>query len=182
MANQKQPIALVEYKGRKHLTKDEIAARRSSEVDAPADKVVPPKYLNAKQKAEFERLAAELLPLEIVSNLDTGELARYVVAESLYAKFTKQMQQLPKKKAKRMRREAAERGEPIPKDMTDEELALELEQDLSVLQNRYFDQCEKSAKALGLNITSRCRLIIPKAPEAPRGNKFARFDRGEQTG
>lgn len=181
MANPRQPIDLITYKGRKHLTAAEIAERRSSEIDAPADNIAPPKYLNKKQKAEFASLVDELAPLGILANIDAGELARYVVAHSLYGKYAKLMDQLPKKKAKRMRREAEERGEPIAADITDEELALELEQELSVLLARYFDQCEKTARALGLNITSRCRLIIPKAPEPPKENKFTRFE-GVQTG
>jgi len=182
MPNQRQPVSLIEYKGRTHLTKAEIAERRSSEINAPADKVEPPKYLNSKQKEEFNRLAAELIPLDIVSNLDTGELARYVVAHSLYERYTKQMRQLPKKKAKRMRRQAEENGTPIDDDVSDEELALDLEQELSDLQHRYFDQCEKTARALGLNISARCKLVIPKAPEPPKQNKFTRFEKGEETG
>lgn len=180
--NQKQPVNLVDYKGRKHLTKAEKAERVSSEIHAPADNIVAPKYLNKKQQDEFYELSGELEQLDIMSNLDTGELARYVVAHSLYQRYTKLMRQLPAKKAKRMRREAEAEGKPIPKDVTDEELALELEDELSSLQARYFDQCEKCARALGLNITSRCRLVIPKAPAAPPTNKFSRFEKGEQTG
>ena len=176
MPNPRQPINLIAYKGRKHLTAAELSARQSSEVNAPGDNIEPPKYLNKKQQAEFSALADELAPLDILANIDAGELARYVVAHSLYAKYTKLMRQLPRKKAKRMRREAEERGEPIAADVTDEELALELEQELSALQARYFDQCEKTARALGLNITSRCRLIIPKAPEPPKENKFSQFE------
>lgn len=176
MPNQRQPINLIAYKGRKHLTAAEIAERQSSEIDAPADNIQPPKYLNKKQQNEFLALVDELTPLNILANIDAGELARYVVAHSLYAKYTKMIDKLPKKKAKRMRREAEERGEPISEDVTDEELALELDQELSALQARYFDQCEKTARALGLNITSRCRLIIPKAPEPQKENKFSRFE------
>ena len=131
MPNPRQPINLIAYKGRKHLTAAEISARQSSEVNAPSDNIEPPKYLNKKQQTEFTALAAELAPLDILANIDAGELARYVVAHSLYAKYTKLIHQLPKKKAKRMRREAEERGEPIAADVTDEELALELEQELS---------------------------------------------------
>ena len=42
MAGQKQPIDLVVMKGKKHLTKAEIEARKNSEVTAPNDKVKPP--------------------------------------------------------------------------------------------------------------------------------------------
>ncbi len=182
MSNQKQPVNLLDYKGRKHLTKEELAERNASEVHAPSDNIEPPKFLNAKQKAEFERLAAELEPLDIVSNLDTGELARYCVALSLYERYTKRLQQAPKKKAARLRREAIAAGKALPEDMTDDELSLDLETDLAKLQDKYFQQCETTARALGLTITSRCRLVIPKAPEAPKPNRFDRFGKTEQTG
>lgn len=182
MPNQKQPGKLVDFKGRKHLTKVEIAERNSCEVDAPSDNIAPPKFLNAKQKAEFLRLAAELEPLDILSNLDTGELARYCVALSMYERYTKLLLRTPKRKAARLRREAAEAGEPIPEDMTDEELALDVEADLVKLHDKYFNQCETAARALGLNITSRCRLIIPKAPPAQPSNKFSGYDKTAQTG
>jgi len=177
MPNQKQPIDLIAYKGRKHLTKNEIRERASSEVDAPADNIEIPKFLNAKQKQEYIRLAEELLRVGIMSNLDTGELARYCVALSLYERYTKLMRSAPKKKAARLRREAAAKGEAIPDDVSDEELALDMEADLAALQNKYFLQCETTARALGLHITSRCRLIIPKAPELPPANKFSRFEK-----
>lgn len=177
MPNQKQPVELIQFKGRKHLTKDEISQRQSAEISAPCDNLVPPAYLNAKQREEFISLAAELAPLGILGNVDAGELARYCVAHWFYGKYTKLLQKSPKKKANRLRREAAEAGTPISPDIGDEELALDLEVELANLQGKYFDQCEKTAKSLGLCITSRCRLIIPTAPPAQPSNKFARFDK-----
>ena len=178
MPKQKEPIDLLQYKGRKHLTKDEIAARNASEVHAPCDNIETPKYLNKKQKAEFERLRSELEPLGIVSNLDTGELARYCVALSLWERYTKLLGRAPKKIAKRVRAQAAagENPEYIPEDYPDELLVLDEVAQLAKLQNLYFNQCETCARALGLNITSRCRLIIPHTPEAPPENKFSRFE------
>ena len=70
MPNQKQPIDLIAYKGRKHLTKNEIRERASSEVDAPADNIEIPKFLNAKQKQEYIRLAEELLRVGIMDGGD----------------------------------------------------------------------------------------------------------------
>jgi len=176
MPKQREPIDLLTYKGRKHLTKDEIAERNASEVHAPSDNIVPPKGLNKVQRAEFERLAAELEPLGIVSNLDTGELARYCVALSLWERYTKLLGKAPKKLAKRVRERAEEDGSPIPDDTPDELLALDEIEALSKLQHRYFNQCETCARSLGLCITARCRLIIPQAPEAPTPNKFERFE------
>ena len=44
MAGQRQPTDLVVMKGKKHLSKAEIAARKDAEVVAPNDKVRPPAY------------------------------------------------------------------------------------------------------------------------------------------
>jgi hypothetical protein len=50
MAGQRQPTDLVVMKGKKHLTKAEIEARKNAEVVAPNDKVKPPAYLTPEQK------------------------------------------------------------------------------------------------------------------------------------
>lgn len=43
---------------------------------------------------------------------------------------------------------------------------------LAILQDRYFRQCRQGAADFGLTVSSRCRLIVPKAPETPKKNKF----------
>ena len=59
MAGQRQPIALVQAKGKKHLTKAEIAERERTEVKAPSDRVTPPSYLTATQKKAFRKTAGD---------------------------------------------------------------------------------------------------------------------------
>jgi P27 family predicted phage terminase small subunit len=39
------------------------------------------------------------------------------------------------------------------------------------------DELRKLASDLGLTISSRCKLVVPKAPEKKSENKFSRFDR-----
>lgn len=56
MAGQRQPTDLVVMKGKKHLTKAEIEARKNAEVVAPNDKVKPPAYLTPEQKKKFRKL------------------------------------------------------------------------------------------------------------------------------
>ena len=55
MAGTRQPTDLVVMKGKKHLTKAEIEARKNAEVVAPNDKVKPPTYLTPKQKNKYQR-------------------------------------------------------------------------------------------------------------------------------
>ena len=45
---------------------------------------------------------------------------------------------------------------------------------LALLQDRYYKQCRQGAADFGLTISSRCRLVVPKAEEKPQ-NKFAKF-------
>ena len=47
---------------------------------------------------------------------------------------------------------------------------------LALLQDRYFKQCRQGAADFGLTVSSRCRLVVPKADkETPKENKFAKF-------
>lgn len=81
MAGQRQPIALVQAKGKKHLTKAEIAERERTEVKAPSDRVTPPSYLTATQKKAFRKTVKELRAIDLISNLDVEALARLVIAQ-----------------------------------------------------------------------------------------------------
>lgn len=56
MAGQRQPTDLVVMKGKKHLTKAEIEARKNAEVVAPNDKVKPPAYLTPEPKEEIPEI------------------------------------------------------------------------------------------------------------------------------
>ena len=88
MAGQRQPIALVQAKGKKHLTKAEIAERERTEVKAPSDRVTPPSYLTATQKKAFRKTVKELRAIDLISNLDVEALARLVIAQEKYREGT----------------------------------------------------------------------------------------------
>lgn len=149
----RQPIDLIVAKGKKHLTKKEIEARKKQEVQAPTDKIHAPEYLTEKQKKSFEDIAKTLDDMNIMSNLDCDALARYVSAVDIYEELTKKVRS--------------------PKLLNDPD---ELEK-YAKLQDRYFKQCHTSANALGLSISSRCKLVLPPSAikETPKENKFARF-------
>jgi len=101
MPNPREPINILLAKGRKHLTQEEIQRRMATEPTAPADDIQPPDYLSKKQREEFSALAGELQRIKIIGNVDAGELARYVVAHGFYARYTKLLRTLPKKKRAR---------------------------------------------------------------------------------
>ena len=146
MPGPRQPTDLVVLNGRKHLTKAETEARRAAEVKAPPPKtkrVKPPAYLPESLHKKFRTLAMQLIEIGILAEIDYDCLARYLLAEQAYLAVTEQVNR------------AIAGG------------AIILLDDLSKTQTRYFNQCDRAAAALGLTISSRCRLVVPKPPENP---------------
>lgn len=152
MAGAKQPIQLLEVKGSKHLTKAEIEERKNSEIQAPDDNIVPPTYLKAAQKKEFNQIAQQLKELKIISNLDCEVLARYIKGKDEYIKITKALEKIK----------------------LDEPGGIDKYNTLSLIQNRLAGQVMTCAKELGLTVSSRCKLVIPK-PKEKKENKFGMY-------
>lgn len=151
VAGQRQPIELVVAKGKKHLTKAEIEARKNSEIKAKSDNIKPPKNLTKEEKKEFKKIAKELVELDIMSNLDCNSLGMYIRAYGNYVKISESLMNM----------------DPV-KDF-------DTYNKLSILEDRYTKQCRSHAIDLGLTISSRCKLVVPKPPEEPKKNKFAKF-------
>ena len=159
MSGQRQPLALIEAKGAKHLTKAEKAEREAREVKPCTDNITPPKYLTQAQKLEFNRIAEQLKKLKIMGETDVDTLARYILARDTYIKLTKQIQK------------KAVYEDPILLDKYMKN------------QDRAFKQCHTAAKSLGLTIADRCRLVVPEIKvEATKENKFKRFEKRAVTG
>lgn len=157
MAKPRQPIALIEYKGRKHLTKAEVAQRQAGEVHAPANNVKPPGYLSAKQKREFKKIAKVLLNIGIMSDLDCDALGRYVQSQEKYVQYDNMVNQI------------------IASMDDDLESNCELLEKYENLRDKALKQCRACASDLGLTISSRCKLVAPKVEEPVKENKFNRF-------
>lgn len=66
----------------KNLTKEELSIRKETEdkLKGAADKITPPKYLNAKQKRIFRYIVNELEASGILGNLDVYVLATASIA------------------------------------------------------------------------------------------------------
>lgn len=165
MAGQRQPVELIQAKGRKHLTKDEIDKRSKSEVKPCTDEIAAPSYLTAAQKKEFNKISNQLTKLNIMGETDCDTLARYIIAVDLYKQAVKDIRACQKVKPKNMNE---------AQDMAKWALMLDT---LDKRQDRYFKQVHTAASALGLTISSRCRLIVPTALEEPKVNKFAKFEK-----
>lgn len=151
MSNQKQPIDLIVAKGRKHLTKAEIEFRKNSEVKPIADDIHAPAWLTKKQRTQFDEYAEKLNDIGIMGETDVDQLARYVIAQDLYVKYSKELQ---KKEV-----------------LSDPYLT---EQFLKN-QDKVFKQCHTIASSLGMTITSRCKLVVPQREEEKHQNKFEKF-------
>lgn len=167
MAGPRKPMLLNLANGGKNWTQEEIRERLSSEVQPVTDGIAAPSFLTAKQKKEFDRIAAQLQKLKIMGETDCDTLARYVVAQDLYAQAVKDLRNVRKLR---------------PKDGDDPVRALEnaiawadMLNTLDKRCDRYFKQATTAAAALGLTISSRCKLVVPVKEETPKVNKFAQF-------
>lgn len=141
MARPREPIDLIKAKGKKHLTEDEYEERKQSEVDVPFTDVQPPSYLKKKQKEKFVDIADKLLAIGIMTELDVDMLAMYILSHDLYLSYTKTIAQLIKK---------------------NDIAGLK---DVQNMQDKAFRQAHTAARALGLTITDRCRIVIPTPPD-----------------
>lgn len=170
MAGPRQPIELVIANDRKHLTKAEIEERRQREVKPCTDDIAAPSYLTAKQKKTFYKIAQQLQKLNIMGETDTGALARYVTAQELYEEAVKDLRKLAKDRPSEEEKEDDLAG--YYKNM---DLYYTLLESATKRQDRYFKQAQTAAAALGLTISSRCRLVAPVIEEKPKENKFSKF-------
>ncbi len=142
MAGPRQPIQLLEMKGKKHFSKAEIERRKQTEIKAPADNIKVPSWLSAKAKREFNRIASELMAIGILANIDVENLAMLCANQERYLQLQKEINRLIKAEG-----------------FTD------TVQRLIRLQNSTFEVCRKGASDFGLTISSRCKLTAPPREE-----------------
>ena len=125
-----------------HRTNAEIEERIKTEITTEMPKrIIPPAYLPESMRDEFKRIAKQLGALHIFCPLDYDMLARYLIARAAWLKSQAQANHA----------------------LTAGDLSESLGWGKSA--NMYFSQCHACAQALGLSITSRCRLVVPKPPE-----------------
>lgn len=157
MAGQRQPTNVLLATGKKHFTKAEIQERLDSEIAPLTDNIIAPDYLTNRQKAEFNKISFQLQELGIMSETDVDALARFIISNDNFIHATKQL------------RKSEIKNNPILFDTW------------SKIQERYLKLCRACANDLGLSITSRCKIVVPK----PKGegetkkNKFTAFKKGD---
>jgi P27 family predicted phage terminase small subunit len=168
MAGARKPMALNLITGGKNWTKKEIEERLSSEVQPLTEGIAAPPYLTKKQREMFDTIAEQLQRIGIMSATDNDTLARYITAQGLYEQAVKDLRQIQKER-------------PKGKDVTVRDMAVwaAMLETLDKRQDRYFKQAQTAAAALGLTISSRCKLAVPKGAEPPKVNKFNKFGAGK---
>lgn len=180
MAGQRQPTDLVVMKGKKHLTKAEIEARKEAEVVAPSDKVRPPVYLTAEQKKRFRKIAKELLAIKLIANVDCDALARLLIAQDQYLEITEKIRETPLMENVPVyeTKENPDTGEKERVQVGTREIVNGERERLMIIQDRCMKQCRQGASDFGMTVSSRCRLVVPKPKDTKPENKFAKYAGG----
>lgn len=169
MGRNKEPIKLLEIKGKTHLTKNQISEREETEVPVLADDVKAPDFLNAAEKRKFNEIADKLMQLEIMSDLDCDVLGRYIKSLGSWVIYEKLVNITLLKLKKKIESE----------DEKEIFKFTELLSKYETLKTKAFNQCHTCASALGMTITSRCKIVVPKIPEEKPPNKFLKLGTGE---
>lgn len=145
MGRKKEPVNVLLAKGKKHLTKEEIEKRKNEELPVYDDKIVAPKTLPKKYHKDFNFYVEELRRLNILSNLDVELLSNYIIIKNLYDAVVRALIDNP------------------------------FNDGLVKVQDKYFKQLITLSRELGLTVSSRLKLIVPKKEEDKKENPTA-FD------
>lgn len=138
----KLPQNVLDLRGRSHQTKAEKVARRESEPKTEKVKQVrAPVWLPGHLREDFVKLGRELNEVGLLSKLDLDTLARYVMSRDAWVSAHLQA------------RDALDMGDAKQSGAW------------ARVARTYFDQCQQCANSMGLTISSRCRLVVPKPPE-----------------
>ena len=138
----KLPQNVLEMRGRSHQTKAEKEERRASEPQLEEIKRLrAPDYLPEFLRKDFNEIGQELIKAGLLSKLDRDVLAQYIMSRDAWA-------------AAHLKARAA-------LDMDDPKESTSWAR----VAKTYFDQCHVCASGMGLTISSRCRLVVPKVQE-----------------
>lgn len=153
MARPKESIHVIQMKGKTHMGKAEIEQRKAEEVKAPSDNVAAPDYLPARLKTRFNEYAKQLVDLNIFGNIDAEALGRYLTAQDAYEVASKAM---------------------LKMDIVND---IDQYSKLVNVHNKLFTQARQTANDLGLSISSRGKLVLPKdnTPVKPKTETEMRF-------
>lgn len=159
MGRVKKPVALLDSNT---LTKEEKQERLDQESKMKCEcKLKAPSWLSKDAKKEFNRVVKEMHMIEgindLLSNLDLGMLAIYANAYDNYVKLSIQIE-----------------TEGIIAEYTNKAGATNTVINATVqAQQKYIDVIIKTSAKLGLSISDRLKLVVPK--QEGETNEFADF-------
>lgn len=182
MANQKQPVSLIQAKGKKHLTKAEIEQRQATEIHPMlSEKVSPPKYLSKAEKDRFFEILGQLDGLGIVGDKDILMLGQLVQEESMAVDAYKDYKKARARRDTFLRKVKAEGIDYMQGDYF--EIYKNHEMMLTNADgrvSRHRNDLRKIANDFGMSVTAGCRVIMPQIVVEEKVNKFARFEKHEE--
>lgn len=193
MAGSRKPMAVnMAVVGGKHWTKAEKEKRAAEELHLPKPKELkPPKWLSPESKKLFKAYAKLLLafPEGIVSELDTGTLARYCDCELSYAEASAQKtawldrcRVLRRQYLDTVDQKGRKSDENRPLMDGDwagfgaDEVYQKAQKQVDYWSGqmaRFEKICRGCAADMGLTVTSRCRLVVPQVELAPETDPLA---------
>lgn len=161
MGRPRKPTSVLVATGSKHLSSTEEYERRQQETKVPkAEKATPPKWLDEKLKQEFRKLGKKLIAAGLYTDLDADVLGMYLTHRHQWEQATREVES------------ALFSGNIIGADKW------------TNVQQRLFKAARTCGAALGLDVTSRCRLVIPPAllpdEEPAASDDFARMLQSRQ--
>lgn len=149
----KLPQNVIEMRGKSHQTKVEKEERRNSEPKMSDDKRIrAPDYLPEMLRAEFNELGQQLIKAKLACKLDRDVMARYLMSKQNWI--------LAHEKAK-----DSLLFDDDPKTVGG----------WTKIANLYFNQCQSCANAMGLTITSRCKLVVPQDKNEEENDPMAKM-------
>lgn len=169
--------------GGKHWTKDEIEKRKEQEAKVPkAVKLTCPKWLCPEAAKLFRAYAKELIASTLpVSRLDTGTLARLCDAEFAYGEASRHRNAYL---AICSRVLAEAEGQELAASPGGNQGANQMEaygqaQEYVAYWTGIMGKLEKVARGaandLGCTVSSRCRMVVPKAEDDEEENPLERL-------
>lgn len=175
MAGKRRPmdvnLSVVEGGKGKHWTKAEVEARKSSEPKLPKPKALtPPKWLSDPAKKLFRSYAKQLLefPTGIISTLDVGTLAKHCDNEHKYSVASQKAEVWAEREQRymdeylRLKDDGASLQE-IKKahdEYVEAQGQVKFYTDLMVKHEK---MARSNATEMGMTVSSRCRLVVPKS-------------------
>lgn len=161
----RQPLRVIKGNARSnHITKNEMKKRLAHEdrMRGPTENIIAPPYLTAVQKREFDEIAAELVKLEIFSELEIDVLARYLDSKYQYVQVVKDL--------RKMKPTFTVKGD----DGKSSTFENEDYRKLIKTKNLLFNECRAAATDLGLTINARLKLVFPGENVKPEPSEFER--------